>query len=920
MNTKLFSALVALTLSAAFPTSSVQAAEAAGDVPIPFKKFTLKNGLTLIVHEDHKAPIVCVNVWYHVGSKNERPGKTGFAHLFEHLMFNGSEHFDDDYFKATEKVGATELNGTTSEDRTDYFQNAPKGALDYLLWLESDRMGHLVGAINQAKLDEQRGVVQNEKRQGENQPYGRVEQLIAHAAYPPGHPYSWTVIGSMEDLNAASLDDVKEWFRTYYGAANATLVVAGDVNTDAVHEKVEKYFGPIPSGPPLARQEAWIAPRRGTHREVMQDRVPQARLYKVWNIPEFGTADGDYLGLVADVLATGKSSRLYRRLVYEDQIATDVSASAELSEIGGRFYIIATARPGESLKKLEASVDEEVQKFLAHGPTADELERIKAQNLAGFLRGIERIGGFGGKSDILAENQVFSGSPDHYRVSLQRMREATARQLQDAARRWLSDGVCVLEVQPFPKYETVRDTVDRSHLPVPTLKPEVKFPELHRATLANGLKIVLARRAALPLVNFTLLFDAGYAADPPGAPGTAKLTLTLMKAGTAKGDALRIDDQLARLGATLETGSTLDGSSVSLSALKANLEPSLDLFADVVLHPSFPKEQFERLRKLQLDAIHQEESEPASLALRVLPPLIYGSCHAYGIPLTGSGTTNAVEHLSGAKIEKFYQTWLKPNNATLIIAGDTTIEEILPKLERLFGGWKPGPVPVKNLVEVAPAAAPTLYLIDRPGAIQSAIFAAELAPPRSDKADVAIETMNNILGGTFTSRINMNLREDKHWSYGVHSSLVPARGQRLFLVSAPVQTDKTTESVAELQRELSSLIGSRPITPVELAKAQKDQELKLAGAWETLGHVTHSVAEMVTFGLPSDYFIRYPEKVQELTLLNVEAAARDVVHPKRLVWVVIGDRAKIGSGLRELGFHDIRELDERGQPLLAKAK
>jgi zinc protease len=500
------------------------------------------------------------------------------------------------------------------------------------------------------------------------------------------------------------------------------------------------------------------------------------------------------------------------------------------------------------------------------------------------------------------------------------VREATAGELQNAARQWLADGAYTLEVQPFPQYETTRDTVDRSHLLVPALKPAVKFPELQRATLTSGLKVVLARRPALPLVNFTLLFDAGYAADQSAAPGTAKLTLNLMKAGTATRDALQIDDHFARLGATLETGSSLDSSTVSLSALKANLEPSLELFADVVLHPSFPTAELERLRKLQLDAIRQEESEPASLALRVLPPLIYGTKHAYGIPLTGSGTTKAVEHLSRGEVETFYQTWLKPNNATLIIAGDTTIEEILPKLERLFGGWKPGAVPAKSLVAAAPAAAPTLYLIDRPGAMQSAIFAAELAPPKSDKADIAIQTMNDILGGTFTSRINMNLREDKHWSYGAHSSLVPARGQRLFLISAPVQTDKTKESVAELQRELGELVGTRPITPDELAKAQKDQTLKLSGAWETLGHVAHSVAEMVTFSLPSDYFTRYPEKVTDLTVSDAEAAARTVVHPKQLVWVVIGDRAKIEPGLHELGFQDIRELDEHGQTVFARVR
>src|SRR4051812_23746604 len=409
------------------------------NVDIPYKKFVLTNGLTVLVHEDHKAAIVAVNVWYHVGSKNEKEGKTGFAHLFEHLMFNGSEHFNDDYFKAMEMVGATELNGTTSEDRTNYFENAPKDALDFLLWMESDRMGHLVGAINQAKLDEQRGVVQNEKRQGENQPYGLVHELMTKATYPVGHPYSWTVIGSMEDLNAASVDDVKEWFKTYYGAANATVVVAGDIDTDAVREKVEKYFGDIPPGPPIARHEAWVAKRSGTKRQVAQDRVPQSRIYRVWNIPQFGTLEADELNLVSDVLASGKSSRLYKRLVYDEQLATDVSAFVDINEIGGRFEIRATARPGKSLSDVEKAIDEELEKFLKKGPTAAELERVKTSFFAGFIRGMERIGGFSGKSDILATYELFTGDPNNYKLALDRTRDATADSLRKVANEWLTD-------------------------------------------------------------------------------------------------------------------------------------------------------------------------------------------------------------------------------------------------------------------------------------------------------------------------------------------------------------------------------------------------------------------------------------------------------------------------------------------------
>ena len=382
---------------------SVLHAESAA-IDVPYQKFVLKNGLSLIVHEDHKAPIVAVNVWYHVGSKNERPGKTGFAHLFEHLMFGGSEHHQRRYIEAMEPIGATDLNGTTNSDRTNYFENVPTSALDYTLWLESDRMGHMLGAIDQKTLDLQRGVVQNEKRQGENQPYGLAYELITKATYPPGHPYSWTVIGSMDDLNAASMSDVQEWFKTYYGPSNAVLVLAGDIDANTARQKVEKYFGDIPAGPPIAAQRVWVAKMTGSHRQVAQDRVPQARIYEVWNVPQTGSPDADYLDMLSRVLAQGKSSRLYKRLVYDDQIATDVSAFNSTQEIGGQFRIQATARPGDDLTKVEKAIDEELARLLEAGPTGLEVERVKNQMLAAFVRGIERVGGFGGKSDLLASN------------------------------------------------------------------------------------------------------------------------------------------------------------------------------------------------------------------------------------------------------------------------------------------------------------------------------------------------------------------------------------------------------------------------------------------------------------------------------------------------------------------------------------
>ena len=909
---KLFLVLVACSFALQL---SAAARRPAGALDVPYTKYVLENGLTLIVHEDHKAPIVAVNIWYHVGSKNEKTGRTGFAHLFEHLMFNGSENFDDDYFKAMEKVGATELNGTTSEDRTNYFENAPKDALDFLLWMESDRMGHLLGAISQAKLDEQRGVVQNEKRQGENQPYGIAYELMTKNTWPPGHPYSWSIIGSMDDLNAAKLDDVKEWFKAYYGAANASLVVAGDVTAADVLAKVKKYFGDIPSGPPVARHEAWIAKRTGTHRQRAEDRVPQARLYKVWNIPQYGTTDANYLNLVTDVLAQGKTSRLYQRLVYQDQIATDVGASVNLSEIAGQLVITATAKPGESLAKVEKALDEELARFLASGPTAAELARAKTQYESGLIRSLERIGGFGGKSDLLNHNFTFTGNPDYYQTMLRETLGATPRHLQDAAKSWLSDGVYILEIHPFPKYTAATNGADRSKLPVPVLKPEVRFPALERATLSNGLKVIFAARHAIPFVQFSLLLDAGYASDQFATPGTAKLAMDMLDEGTTRRTGLQISDELASLGATLGSGCDLDMASVGLSTLSKNLDPALDLFADVVLHPAFRDGDFARLQKQSLAGIQREKAEPVSMALRVFPGLLFGKDHAYGNPLTGSGTTASVGQLTPADMRKFHQTWFKPDNATLVVVGDTTLAELQPKLKKLFKEWRPGVVPKKNLAAVPHQAKSSVYLIDRPGAQQSIIYAGHVAPPKANPDEIAIETMNNILGGSFTSRVNMNLREDKHWSYGAHTFLAGARGQRPFVGYAPVQTDKTKESMVELLKELRGVLGDRPITGEELAKAKTSQTLKLNGNWETAGRVAGTIAELVRFGLPENHYTTYPDRVLALKLDDLARAAKTVVHPDNLVWVVVGDRAKVEAGLRELNYGEFHLIDADGNPL-----
>jgi zinc protease len=885
------------------------------DIDIPFQKFVLDNGLTVIVHEDHKAPIVAVNVWYHVGSKNEKPGKTGFAHLFEHLMFGGSEHSPGRYIDAMEKLGATDLNGTTNNDRTNYFENVPTSALDFTLWMESDRMGYLLGALDQKTLDLQRGVVQNEKRQGENQPYAVSEDLITQNTYPAKHPYSWTVIGDMADLNAASMDDVKEWFRTYYGPSNVTIVLAGDIDAKTAKEKVEKYFGNIPPGPPVAHQEVWIAKMTGTHRQIVQDRVPQARIYKVWNIPQFGSADADYLDMVSDVLSLGKTSRFYKRLVYDDQIATDARALVDLNEIGGQFLVQASARPGQNLAQVEKELDEELARFLKDGPTAEELARVKAQHEASFVRGIERIGGFGGKSDRLAMSQVFLGSPDAYKISLKRVHDVTAEDLKAAANRWLTDGVYALEVLPFPAYKEASTGADRSKPPAIGPPPELKLPKLQHATLSNGLKVILAERHEIPLVDFWLSLDAGYAADQFASPGTASMTMSLLTGGTKTRTALQISDELALLGARLAARSNLDLSLVELSALESKLDPSLDLFADVILNPIFPASDFGRQQKLLLAAIQREKNTPIQMALRVFPGLLYGPGHAYGTPLTGSGTTASVEKMTREDLVKFHEVWFKPNHATLVIAGDTTLAAITPKLEKLFAGWKAGQIPEKNIKTVQPPAKSVVYLIDKPGAQQSIIFAGNIAPPRANPKEIAMEAANDDLGGMFGSRLNLNLREEKHWSYGATSLLWEARGQRPFLAVAPVQTDKTKESLAEMNKEFRGILGDHPVTAEELAKVQANETLSLPGSFETLNALGQSIIDIVRFGLPEDYYETYAGKVRALKSSDVEEGAKDILKPDHLIWVVVGDRAKIEAGIKELGLGEIRLLDADGKPI-----
>ena len=545
---------------------------------INYSKFTLDNGLTVIVHEDRKVPMVAVNIWYHVGSKNEKEGKTGFAHLFEHLMFNGTENYNSEYFEPFEKIGSTDQNGTTNSDRTNYFQNVPTNALDLALWMESDRMGHLLGVVDQEKLDEQRGVVQNEKRQGENRPYGKSFDRISNGAYPKGHPYSWTTIGSMEDLDAASLDDVKEWFKTYYGPNNAVLVLAGDIDLETAKVKAQKYFGDIPPGPPLTKPSKWIGKRSEEKREIMLDNVPQTVIYKVWNTPPANTIEEVHLDLAASVFSDQKNSPLYKDLVYDQQVSTGVSAFYFGREISGLFYIAADVAPGVDPDVVEEALDESIANYLKKGPDKDLLEAEKTKTYAGYIRGLQRIGGFGGKSDILATCETYTGEPDCYKTYLENLLDTSSKDIKTTLSNWIDDTAYVLTIMPEQKLSANKNGVDRSKgIPYPTSSVSYQFPDIESATLSNGSKIYLAQRDGLPLVQMTILLSSGFAEEDLSELGYTNFMMDMLNEGTKNYSALEFDAALNAIGSSISYGSGLDSSYVGVSSLKGSFSDTLDL-------------------------------------------------------------------------------------------------------------------------------------------------------------------------------------------------------------------------------------------------------------------------------------------------------------------------------------------------------
>ena len=881
------------------------------EVPdIEFETFTLDNGLTVVVHEDRKVPMVAVNIWYHVGSKNEKPGKTGFAHLFEHLMFNGTENYNAEYFEPFEKIGATDQNGTTNSDRTNYFQNVPTNALDLALWMESERMGHILNVIDQDKLDEQRGVVQNEKRQGENQPYGQVWNAIGEAVFPKGHPYSWSVIGSMDDLNAATLDDVKEWFETYYGPTNAVLALAGDIDVETAKIKVQEYFGDIPGGPPLTKPKKWIAKRSEQTREVMEDNVPQTRIYKVWNVAEDGTNEAQALDLASSTLAGSKNSPLYQELVYKTGLASGVSAFYYGREIAGLFVIVATVASGQDPDEVEKVIDDTLEKYLQRGPDTKLLKNIKTSSISSLTNGLQRIGGFGGKSDILATYQTLYGDAGAFREQLSIYLNTSAVDIKKAANKWLTSGDYVLSIVPAKKTSVVKSQVDRTKgIPYPTEKLSYSFPKIQSAVLDNGSKLVLAERNDLPLVNLEVVFNKGWAIESNEQQGLANFTMSMMDEGTKKYSSLDFAEAQERLGSGIGYGSSIDTTYASLSSMKVNLEATLDLFKEGLLNPIFPQAELDKVKKRWLDSIDQQLNNPGSVANRKIRGLVYGEGHPYAKE-SSSGLKETVEQFTREDLIQMHSLLTNPSDSTFIVTGDISINEATELLNKKFNDWTSQASDINpiDLFTVEDQSEPRVFLIDKPGAIQSYILAAQLLPPTNSDDDILIDYMNYAIAGSFTSRINMNLREDKSWSYGVRTSTGYSQGQRLMRMTAPVQTDKTAPAILEVLREYNQYVNDSPITADELSKIKNARTLRLPGQYETLGALLGGMEDIVKYNRDFDYLDTIADKRNAILLEDVRSASKKYLDTNKWTWVIVGDLAQIESPVRELNIGKVKIL------------
>ncbi len=882
-------------------------------ISIPHEKYTLSNGLDVIVHEDHSIPMTAVNLWYHVGSKDEEVGRTGFAHLFEHMMFEGSKNHNKLFFEPLQKVGAN-LNGSTTSDRTNYWETVPSNYLELALWLESDRMGFLLDALDQKRFDVQRDVVKNERRQSyENRPYGQSHLLLQPALFPAPHPYSWPVIGSQEDLTEASLEDVKDFFRRYYGPGNASLAIAGDIDFDETKTLVEKYFGditPIPAVNRIGRMESGL---RGEARLDLRDRVQLPRVYLVWPGPPMFDDDEPALDILSTVLSDGKTSRLHKLLVYEKQIARDVSVGSYTQEIAGEIHIQVTASPGNEIDEIVDLVEAEIDRLRSEPPTDIEvqgaLNRIESQH----TRQLEHVGSFGGRADQLNHYNVFGGDPGLINTDLDRYKSVTPTDVSRVVSRYLGPDRVRLEVLPAEETSAADVSIDRSVMPEGGPERSFTPPVPKRDKLENGLNILYVEKPGLPLTALGLTIGAGGTTDPANQPGLAQMTAAMLAEGTASRSSQEIAAEIEFLGARLDADASREQVMISAEALSDHWPKVLEIMADVTQNPTFPDHELERLRKERLADLRRISDDPMAVSQRASRALLYGPESKYGHPL--NGTESSVEQMTRQQVVDHFETYYGPDGATLMAVGDITGEELVSKARELFGGWTKQQASPTAATDGAAMAIgqTTIFLANKPGAAQSVIRAGHLTVPRHHKDYHPLNMINYVFGGQATARLFMNLRQDKGYSYGYYSNIEWLTGQSSLFAGGSVQTEVTKESVIETLKEFADIRGDRPVTDEEFKSAKDGMFRGFPAQFETQGQVLHQLGRLVLFDLPDDYYTTLIPNLEALTLDDLHRVAGSRIDDGHLVLLVVGDREAIEPGLQELG-HPIVHVSAEGHP------
>ncbi|GLW36819.1 peptidase M16 [Pectobacterium carotovorum subsp. carotovorum] len=880
------------------------------NVDIPSTTFVLDNGLTVIVHENHDAPLVSLNLIYQVGSKDEPLGKTGFAHLFEHLMFEGSENAPGSFLENLLKAGASNLNAYTGQDRTTYHETVPVGSLDYALFMEADRMGHFYSTINQDSLDQQRRVVLNEKLQTESGPYGKLHELKLKGCFPASHPYAHTVIGEVKDLQEATLEDVQNWFRTYYSPSNAVLALSGAIDEQTAREKVTAWFGHIPSGPPISRPAVWVPDIPENRRDVYQAKVPNGSVMLSWNIPPYGDKATVLLSIAADVFASGIASLFVKHLVYEEKIASHVTANINYAELVSQFTITATAVPGVALSRIEQSIHDILQRFLSHGVDDETLELVKITALSSFSNAHKTSAPIAG---LLSHSHVLLGDADRYRQIIAIIKQADVDSVQQAAQHWLARACHTLHIVPFTSTTTTAQPAGPITPPAILSPAPFQLPAVQHGRLDNGLPLVLIARHSHPTVNIELVLPR----VKENTQSEAALLFDLLnQSGAGERDAFEFSSAVRRLSASINVWRRDQTTTLSLSCRPSQLSALLPLFLDRFQHSALALSDFERQRGVMRDTLTGLKHNVSGMVSRLLPAVMYPQGHPYRKPSGIEGTKASLERVTFENVQQYQSRAIQPVGGTIVIVGDTTLEQIVPVLNASIGAipWSQGTEQDSDR-QLSPARKSQVFIFDVPGAEQSAIAASTIIPGLEWPHEARFTMLNDVLANGFTSRINLNLRENKNWTYGVHGQLLNDVGSRIHSVQTSVQADRTAAAMQEIFDEYRALLSDRPVTADELQEVKNAALLRLQSSIEGLGGLNSMLSHLVRYQLPDDHWQRHQERISSTTVDDVNMLAKELFHPETLTWLIAGDWTLIQASIQALALGDIHVIAGNGDDL-----